>query len=128
MSSGNTNGVSGCFGGGSASTALWGNLLYGGAGDMVVNQSTGKQVGTFSGVPAFSGTRELFSSRPTGYFASADSVSALNLSKGNASLWTATLSSAVVAGPVATSNAVWVGTGAPTGSTITAFGSTGSRF
>jgi hypothetical protein len=114
----------------------------------------------------------LFSSRSTGYFASGDSVSALNLSKGNASLWTATLSSAVVAGPVATANAVWVGTGttlvalnpatgavlntiqlpsasggggahsgtprisvfgdnllvAPTGSTITAFGSTGSRF
>ncbi len=128
---------------------------------MVVNQSTGKQVGTFSGVPAFSSTREFFSSKSTGYFASGDSVSALNLSKGNASLWTATLSSAVVAGPVATLVALNPATGAvlntiqlpsaaggggaysgtpsdigigdnllvaPTGSTITAFGSTGSRF
>ena len=135
--------------------------------------AAGKQVGTFSGVPAFSNTREFFSSKSTGYFASGDSVSALDLSKGNASLWTATLPSAVVAGRVATANAVWEGTAgatlvalnpatgavlntitlpsapggggaysgtpsdigvgdnllvAPTGSTITAFGSTGSRF
>jgi outer membrane protein assembly factor BamB len=169
----NTNGVSGCSGGGSAPTALWGNLMYGGAGDMVVNQSSGKQVGTFSGVPAFSSTRGFFTSTSTGYFASGDKVSALNVSNDNSSVWTANLSSAVVAGPVATSDAVWVGTAsstlvalnpqtgavlntiqlpgapggggpysgtpsdigvgnnmlvAPTGSTITAYGSTGIGF
>jgi outer membrane protein assembly factor BamB len=97
---------SGCSGGGGASTALWRGRMYGSEGHQILAQSTGALEGSFSGVPAFSGT--------TGFFASGDAVSALNVANGNASLWTANLPATVVAGPVATPSAVWVGTSAST--------------
>jgi outer membrane protein assembly factor BamB len=95
-----------CSGGGGASTALWRGLMYGGEGDKILDQSTGAVEGSFSGVPAFSGM--------TGFFASGSTVSALNVAKGNALVWSATLPAAVAAGPVVTSSAVWVGTSAST--------------
>ena len=95
-----------CSGGGGASTALWRGLMYGGEGDKILDQSTGAVEGSFSGVPAFSGK--------TGFFANGSTVSALNVAKGNSSVWSATLPAAVAAGPVVTSSAVWVGTSAST--------------
>lgn len=97
---------SGCSGGGGASTALWRGRMYGSEGHEILAQSTGVNEGSFTGVPAFSGT--------TGFFASGDAVSALDVAKGNAAVWTANLPAAVAAGPVVTSSAVWVGTSAST--------------
>jgi outer membrane protein assembly factor BamB len=103
----NYNGVPGCSGGGGSTAALWGGkLMYGSDGHEVLSQSAGTLEGTFSGVPAFG--------RSTGYFASGDTVSALDIARGNAPVWTATLSSTVAAGPVVTPNAVWVGTSGAT--------------
>jgi outer membrane protein assembly factor BamB len=96
----------GCSGGGGASTALWRGRMYGSEGDEILDQSTGAVEGSFSGVPAFSGS--------TGFFASGTTVSALNVVKGNAPVWSASLPADVVAGPVVTSSAVWVGTSAST--------------
>jgi hypothetical protein len=95
-----------CSGGGGASTALWRGLMYGSEGDKILDQSTGAVEGSFSGIPAFSGK--------TGFFASGSTVSALNVANGNSPVWSATLPAAVAAGPVVTSSAVWVGTGALT--------------
>jgi outer membrane protein assembly factor BamB len=80
--------------------------MYGSEGDEILDQSTGAVEGSFSGVPAFSGS--------TGFFASGTAVSALNVVKGNAPVWSASLPADVVAGPVVTSSAVWVGTSAST--------------
>ncbi len=100
--------TTGCTGGGGASTALWQGRMYGGEGDEILAQSTGKGVGagTFTGIPAFTGA--------TGLFASGNTVSALDVAEKNATLWTATLPANVVAGPVVTPSAVWVGTSAST--------------
>jgi outer membrane protein assembly factor BamB len=96
----------GCSGGGGGSTALFSGLMYGGDGDQILNETTGQLVGTFSGVPAFNGT--------TGFFANGTAVTALDVAQKNTPLWTANLPAAVVAGPVATGSAVWVGTSAST--------------
>ena len=95
-----------CSGGGGASTALWRGLMYGSEGDKILDQSTGAVEGSFSGIPAFSGK--------TGFFANGSTVSALNVANGNSPVWSATLPATVVAGPVVTSSAVWVGTSAST--------------
>jgi outer membrane protein assembly factor BamB len=97
---------SGCSGGGGASTALWDGRMYGGQGSEILAQSTGKLEGTYTGTPAFTGA--------TGLFANGDTVSALDVAEKNAPLWTATLPGNVVAGPVVTPSAVWVGTDSST--------------
>lgn len=94
----------GCSGGGGGSTALWDSQMYGGAGNEILAQSSGKLLGTFAGVPAFSGT--------TGFFAAGKTLAALDVAKKETPVWSATLPSAVAAGPVATQAAVWVATSA----------------
>ena len=98
--------TNGCSGGGGGPVALWAGRMYGGDGDEILAQATGKLVGSFSGVPAFSGQ--------AGFFANGTTVTALNVANKNSPLWTANLPGAVVAGPVATGSVVWVGTSAST--------------
>jgi outer membrane protein assembly factor BamB len=96
----------GCSGGGGASAALTGSLMYGSEGDEILAQQTGAVKGSFAGTPAFSGT--------TGYFASGDVVAATS-TKTSQPLWSATLPGSVVDGPSVTPSAVWVATDTPQG-------------
>ncbi len=98
--------TTGCSGGGGGPAALWDGRMYGSDGNEILAQSDGKLEGSFPGVPAFSGT--------TGFFASGDAVSALDVADNDAPLWTANLPAAVVAGPVVTRFAVWLATSAST--------------
>ncbi len=93
---------SGCSGGGGGPTYLSNNRMFSGEGNVVLAQSTGKKLGTYTGSPAFAAT--------TGYFANGDVVSASSVTTG-AALWSATLPAPVVDSPVVTPSAVWVATG-----------------
>ena len=92
---------SGCDGGGGGPSYLSNGRMYSGEGDVVLAQSTGKSLGTYTGSPAFAAT--------TGYFADGDIVSASSVVTGEA-LWSATLSAPVADSPVVTPSAVWVAT------------------
>jgi outer membrane protein assembly factor BamB len=93
---------SGCTEGGSGTAAIWQGRMYGSDGNKILATSDGALKGTFAGVPAFSGT--------TGYFASGKTVSALDVGGNGKPVWTATVPGAVLAGPIATASAIWVGT------------------
>jgi outer membrane protein assembly factor BamB len=94
----------GCSGGGGSSTALWKRFMYGSDGDMVLRKDNGAEVSTFAGTPAFSGL--------VGYFGFDDSIYAEDV-KTHAPLWTTPLNGTFLAGPVATSTAVYVATSKP---------------
>jgi outer membrane protein assembly factor BamB len=91
-----------CTGGGGGATALWRGAMYGGDGGVVVAQSTGTLIAPFFGVPAFSG--------PSVFLGDGDGVFAEDTARANRPEWTTHLPAEVVAGPVATPDAVWVAT------------------
>ena len=95
------SGNSGCSGGGGGTTYLSNGLDFETVGNFIVNASTGKTRGTFSGVPAFSGTN--------GYFANGPSVFCENV-KTLTPVFTAPVPAAVVTSPVIAGQSLYVGT------------------
>jgi outer membrane protein assembly factor BamB len=94
------SGNSGCSGGGGGTTYLSNGRDFETVGNLVVSQATGKTLGTFTGVPAFSGA--------DGYFASGSSVVAEN-AKTLAPVFTATVPAAIVTSPVIAGQTLYVG-------------------
>jgi len=94
-------GNSGCSGGGGGTTYLSNGLDFETVGSLVVNAGTGKTVGTFSGVPAFSGQ--------DGYFANGTSVFAENVTT-RTPLFTASVPSTIDTSPVIAGQSLYVGT------------------
>jgi len=94
-------GNSGCTGGGGGTTYLSNGRDFETVNNLVVSQSTGKTQGTFSGVPAFSGTN--------GYFANGSSVFCENV-KTLTPVFTAPVPSAIVTSPVIAGETLYVGT------------------
>jgi outer membrane protein assembly factor BamB len=95
------SGNSGCTGGGGGTTYLSNGRDFETVGSLVVSQGTGKTLGTFSGVPAFSGT--------DGYFATGSSVFCENV-KTLTPVFTAPVPSTIVTSPVIAGQTLYVGT------------------
>jgi outer membrane protein assembly factor BamB len=95
------SGNSGCTGGGGGTTYLSNGRDFETVGGFVVSQATGKTLGTFSGVPAFSGTN--------GYFASGSSIFCENVTT-LTPVFTAPVPSTVVTSPVIAGQTLYVGT------------------
>jgi outer membrane protein assembly factor BamB len=95
------SGNSGCGGGGGGTTYLSNGRDFETVGDFIVNASTGKTVGTFSGVPAFLGTN--------GYFANGSDIFCENV-KTLTPVFTAPLPSAAATSPVIAGQTLYVGT------------------
>jgi len=91
----------GCYGGGGGTTYLSNGRDFETVGRFVVSQATGKTLGTFSGVPAFSGTN--------GYFANGSSVFCENV-KTLTPVFTAPVPSPIVTSPVIAGQTLYVGT------------------
>ena len=53
-------GNDGCTGGGSGTAILWGQRMYATNGHFVLDKATGREVGSFAGMPAFNGSRGFF--------------------------------------------------------------------
>jgi outer membrane protein assembly factor BamB len=94
------SGNSGCTGGGGGTTYLSNGMDFETVGNFVVNATTGKTRGTFSGVPAFSGTN--------GYFANGTSVFCENV-KTLTPVFTAPVPAAVATSPVIAGQSLYVG-------------------
>jgi len=94
------SGNSGCSGGGGGTTYLSNGRDFETVGNFIVNASTGKTVGTFSGVPAFSGTN--------GYFAIGSSIFCENV-KTLTPVFTAPVPSTVATSPVIAGQTLYVG-------------------
>jgi outer membrane protein assembly factor BamB len=94
-------GDDGCSGGGGGTTYLADGLDFETVDNLVLNASTGADVGTFSGTPAFSGS--------DGYFATGSAIFAEDVST-LTPIFTATLPSQVVTSPVVAGDVVYVGT------------------
>jgi outer membrane protein assembly factor BamB len=95
------SGNSGCTGGGGGTTYLSSGRDFETIGSLVVSQATGKTLGTFSGVPAFSGAN--------GYFANGSSVFCENV-KTLTPVFTAAVPSTIVTSPVIAGQTLYVGT------------------
>lgn len=93
-----------CEGGGGATVALYNGRLYTRDfnGDLILNASTGKLVGTYSSSqpPAFSGS--------LGYFLNGSTLSAENLSN-NSVVWTFTGDGALITAPIVDGAYVYIG-------------------
>jgi outer membrane protein assembly factor BamB len=95
------SGNSGCTGGGGGTTYLSNGRDFETVGNLVVSQASGKTLGTFTGVPAFSGA--------DGYFANGSSVLCENV-KTLTPVFTATVPSTIVTSPVIAGQTLYVGT------------------
>ena len=95
------SGNSGCTGGGGGTTYLSNGRDFETVGNLVVSQASGKTLGTFTGVPAFSGA--------DGYFANGSSVLCENV-KTLTPVFTATVPSTIVTSPVIAGQILYVGT------------------
>jgi outer membrane protein assembly factor BamB len=91
----------GCTGGGGGTSYLGGNLFFSSTGDHVLDKTTGADLGTFTGTPAFSDGRVFIAD---GASLTRESLSDL------APKFTTTLPGQVVAGPVIAGHVVYVGT------------------
>ncbi len=95
------SGNDGCSGGGSGTTYLAGDRVFATVGNHILRKSDGAVLGSFTGSPAFSGTK--------GYFANGTSLFAENIST-LSPIFTVDVPSTIVAGPVIANGAVYVGT------------------
>jgi outer membrane protein assembly factor BamB len=99
------SGNDGCDGGGGGTTYLDDGRVFADANfgsPLVLNESTGATVGTYSGTPAFSGSN--------GYFVNGDTLFAENVST-LTPVFTVTLPASATTSPVIAGNIVYVGAG-----------------